>query len=73
MFLPPEIEQGDDRLPGRVAQLGLAHPGDRVATAEGDERVAHPRAPLVLAPERSAPLNAEAEATIAPDRQQPDQ
>ena len=57
VMFPPSGEQGADRLTERVAGLSLAHPLDGVAAAKRQQRVAHPRAPLLIAAESNRPAS----------------
>src|ERR1700722_4725362 len=72
-MLPPGSEQIASHLPHRIARLRLAQPFDGVATAEREQRIAHPRTPLLVGAEHDTALDSIAPAAIAPDRQPSEQ
>src|SRR5262249_34689863 len=59
-----------DDVSSPVALFGLAHPRGRIPTAERQQWITHPPAPLAKAAERGAALYAGRNPAPFPDRQQ---
>ena len=57
---PPNAEEFCDLLPATVALFGLADPFDRIATAEGEQRITDPAGPLLERASGSPVLRSEA-------------
>src|SRR5687768_13688533 len=67
--LPPGPEQLCDGLAAPIPLLRLADPLNRILTAEREERIAYPPAPLLKAAQGPTLGDAGVQPTPAPDRQ----
>jgi hypothetical protein len=68
--IPPDAEHFRELLPFGIARLGLNYPFHRVLTAERQQRIAHPRAPICVIAQRTPTWEMACESTPTPDRQQ---